>query len=61
MANYLLNKKRKEISRLEESGNIQVLIATVPGRTPEMLEFACFDNNNNEVKVVTTDEGRRRR
>ena len=61
VANYLLNKKRKEISRLEESGNIQVLIAMVPAAPPEMLEFACFDNNNNEVKVVTTDEGRRRR
>ncbi|MFN4258221.1 MAG: Rne/Rng family ribonuclease [Gemmataceae bacterium] len=61
VANYLHNKKRAEISRLEESGNIHVLIHGQAGVAPETLEFACFDNNNNEVKFMTYDDRFRRR
>src|SRR5262249_21247464 len=50
VANYLLNKKRKEIARLEESGEIQVAITGVLGASPETLDFLCYDNNNNEIK-----------
>jgi ribonuclease E len=56
VAHYLLNKKRKEISRLEESAEIQVSITAKPGASPEMLEFACYDNNNNEIKFFSTEE-----
>ena len=31
VANYLLNKKRKEITQLEESGNLQVNISAALG------------------------------
>src|SRR5262249_28034427 len=34
VANYLLNKKRKEISRLEEGGEIQVQITGLAGVAP---------------------------
>jgi ribonuclease E len=61
VASYLLNKKRKEISRLEESGEIQVQINGAPGVAPEALEFICFDNNNNELKFLPYDEDRTRR
>jgi ribonuclease E len=54
VANYLLNKKRREIARLEESGNLAVSIAGAVGVPPEMLEMACLDNNGNEVKLVPT-------
>jgi ribonuclease E len=47
---YLLNKKRREITRLEESGNIQVQVQAVHGAAPEFLEFLTYDNNNNEVR-----------
>ncbi len=50
VANYLLNRKRKDITRLEESGNIQVTITPVMSAPAELLEFVCYDNNNNEVK-----------
>jgi ribonuclease E len=62
VASYLLNKKRREISRLEESGNIQVVIHASPGAPPEFLEFLCYDNNNNEVRlpVLGQDHGRER-
>jgi ribonuclease E len=50
VANYLLNKKRKEITKLEEAGEIQVTINGMTAVSPETLEFVCYDNNNNEVK-----------
>jgi ribonuclease E len=55
VANYLLNKKRGEISGLEASGNIQVQIRGMAGAPPETLEFTCYDNNNNEVKLFPSE------
>src|SRR5437660_147737 len=62
VASYLLNRNRKEITQLEESGNMQVSVSGANGVSPELMEFACFDNNNNEVKIVPVIEtgGRRR-
>jgi ribonuclease E len=56
VAIYLLNKKRKEIAKLEDQGGIQVHVTGVPGAPPETLEFACFDSNNNEVKLLPQPE-----
>jgi ribonuclease E len=61
VANYLLNKKRKEITRLEESAEIQVAITGTVAAPPESLEFVCYDNNNNEVKFLPQDEVKPRR
>jgi ribonuclease E len=61
VANYLLNKKRKEIAKLEESGELQVHITGRTGAPPEMLEFICTDNNNNEVKFLPAPEETRPR
>jgi ribonuclease E len=55
VANYLLNKKRREIVRLEEAGNIQIQIRGSAGAPPETLEFICYDNNNNEVKLFPSE------
>jgi ribonuclease E len=56
VATYLLNRKRKEITRLEETGELQVQISGVPGAAPEMLEFSALDNNGNEVKFLPQEE-----
>jgi ribonuclease E len=61
VASYLLNKKRKEITRLEETGDIQVHIGGAAGLSPESLEFVCYDNNNNEIKFLPYDDSRNRR
>jgi ribonuclease E len=61
VATYLLNRKRKDISNLEESGGIQVIITGATGVSPELLEFVCFDKNNNEVKCLPYEETRPRR
>jgi ribonuclease E len=58
VANYLLNKKRREISRLEESGEIQVFVTGAKGVPPETLDFTCLDNNGNEVKFLNNHDER---
>jgi ribonuclease E len=58
VANYLQNRKRKEINALEEVGHMQVQITGVLTAPPEMLEFYCLDNNNNEVKLFPADDRR---
>jgi ribonuclease E len=59
VAIYLLNRKRREIAQLEESGDIQVTITGVPGAPPETMEMVCYDTNNNEVKLVAAEPGGR--
>jgi ribonuclease E len=61
VAHYLLNRKRKEITRLEESGEIQVHVTGLQGAAPELLDFVCYDRNNNEVKFLPFEEHRPRR
>jgi ribonuclease E len=61
VASYLLNKKRKEIARLEEAGSIQAIITGKATVSPELLEFICYDNNNNELKFPPYVEDRPRR
>jgi Ribonuclease G/E len=52
VAEYLLNRKRREIGQLEDAGNLQVIVTGVPGIPPETLEMVCFDKHNNEVKLL---------
>jgi ribonuclease E len=61
VASYLLNRKRREITRLEETGQIQVTITGSPTAAPEALDFACYDNNDNEVQCLPQDDGKARR
>jgi ribonuclease E len=61
VANYLLNRKRKDVNQLEETGEIQVMITGAAGVSPELLEFECYDKNNNEVKFLSYEENRPRR
>jgi ribonuclease E len=51
VADYLLNRKRGEVHKLEEAGKMQVIIEGVLGAPPELLELVCFDNHNNEVRL----------
>lgn len=50
VASYLLNRRRKEIAQLEETGEMQVSILGIPGAAPETLNITCFDRNGHEVK-----------
>lgn len=55
VAHYLLNKKRKEIAKLEER-EMQVNITGVVGVSPELLELTCTDSNNSEIKLLPAEE-----
>lgn len=52
VAFYLLNKKRRDISAMEERANVEVMINGVPNVSPDTLEFKCFDSNGNEVRLT---------
>jgi len=58
VAHYLLNRKRAEIARLEESGQKQISVRGVRGVAPEFMEFSCQDINGNEVKFNPYEEQR---
>lgn len=52
VADYLLNRKRREVTALETECNIQIQVNGKVDVSPEMLEFLCTDVNGNEVRVV---------
>ncbi len=58
VAQYLLNRKRKEITNLEDQSGKSVTVHAVTGVSPEFLEFLCFDNHGNEVKFTPFEDNR---
>ena len=52
VANYLLNRKRKELAKLEEQAKMEVLITGQPGGSPELCAFKCLDHTGNEVRLI---------
>lgn len=51
VAQYLLNRKRREIAELEEAGKLQVTILGVPHAQPEMLEVECQDHLGGDIRI----------
>lgn len=51
VADYLVNRRRREISQLEDRGGIQVSVTALREVSPERMEFVCYDANNNEVHL----------
>src|SRR5262249_15678860 len=51
VAEYLLNRKRREIVALEESGQRGVNIRGINAAAPEHLEMVCLERKENEVRV----------
>jgi ribonuclease E len=51
VASYLNNKKRKEITQLEEEGKMIVQILGSEGLFPEHLELDCRDLEGREIKL----------
>lgn len=60
LAQYLLNRKRKEIAKLEDEGKIQVTILGVPNALPETMEIQCLDDAGGEIRIVRPPEPRKR-
>jgi ribonuclease E len=54
VATYLNNRKRRELSRLEDENNISVQIFGAEGVSPEHLTLECHDSQGRELKIPTT-------
>jgi ribonuclease E len=52
VATYLNNRKRKEITRLENESNMTVQVAFKDNVPAEFLQIDCYDANNGEVRLV---------
>ena len=52
VANYLLNRKRKELAKLEEQARMGIQISGQQGVSPELCTFKCLDQNGNEVRLI---------
>lgn len=59
VAEFLLNRKRREIGQLEEAGSLLVIVSGTVNVAPETLEVACYDKNNNEIKLFPTETTQR--
>ena len=51
VANYLNNKKRRELTRLEEEGEMRVQIVDAQGVSPEHLVIQCRDAQGRDVRT----------
>ncbi len=54
VANYLHNKKRREIARLEDQGNMNIQVYGREGMAPEHFVMECVDEAGREVKLPAT-------
>jgi Ribonuclease G/E len=51
VADYLNNRKRSELVRLEQEGHMTVQIVGAEGAAPEHLVVECRDADGREVKT----------
>ena len=51
VASYLNNRKRKEISHLEEEGKLKIHILGAEALFPEHFEMECRDGDGREIPV----------
>jgi ribonuclease E len=50
VANYLNNRKRRELARLEDEGNVTVQVLEAQGVPPEHLVVRCRDAEERDGK-----------
>ena len=51
VAEYLVNRSRRQIAQLEDRGNLQVSVTSLRDVPPERLDFTCYDANGSEVQL----------
>ncbi len=52
VANYLNNRKRRELTRMEDEYNLQVQILSDEGASPEFLRIECEDASGREIRFT---------
>jgi ribonuclease E len=50
VANYINNKKRRELVQLEAESNVEVQVISGEGLSPEYLKIDCVDAAGREVR-----------
>ncbi|MER3440010.1 MAG: ribonuclease E [Gemmataceae bacterium] len=50
VAQYLLNRKRRELAALEQSAGLQITVFSVPHAPPETLDILCYDASGAETR-----------
>jgi ribonuclease E len=61
VANFLINRKRREIIKLEEDYEVTVNIQSLPDTSPEHLAVRCFDEIGSEIKLLVVDASKKGR
>ena len=51
VGNYINNRKRRELTSLEDDHNMQVLIHGREDVSPEFFKIECEDSSGREVRV----------
>ena len=51
VASYINNRKRRELTRLEDEHEVQVMVLSREDLTPEYLKIECEDAAGREVRV----------
>jgi ribonuclease E len=54
VATYLNNKKRRELSRIEDESKASVQVLSAKGVSPEFMQIECTDAQGREVKQTLT-------
>ena len=61
VANYLINRKRREITNLEEEYDVTVNIQASGDAAPEHLSVRCFDEMGSEINIFKPEPSHSRR
>jgi ribonuclease E len=51
VAMYINNKKRRDLLKMEDDHEVQVVVVSREDLSPEFLKFDCEDGNGREVRV----------
>jgi ribonuclease E len=51
VASYINNRKRRELTRMEDEHSVQVLVISREDLSPEFLKFDCEDASGREVRI----------
>ncbi|MFO0798895.1 MAG: Rne/Rng family ribonuclease [Gemmataceae bacterium] len=52
VAHYLQNRRRRELAKLEERANFEVVVTGQSGVSPDTCLVKCFDHNGAEVRLI---------
>lgn len=55
VANFLNNRKRREISTIEEGNSVEIVVTPRTDIVPDYVNIRCLDEIGNEIKILTAE------